>query len=101
MVFYPCTDDPGGSKLDSPRSSVRGRKGPSEEMGMRSLKLTTADESTVAVEPHLDGIAVKDSEGDRCFPYSCCTDESEGFAVSPSISSISPVQGEVIHRVYL
>jgi len=44
---------------------------------MRSEKLVATDESTMIVKPFLDAIVVEDSQGDKCFPDSTWTDESD------------------------
>ena len=55
--FLPCTDDLEGS---------------GEEVGTRGWKLIAMDESAAVTKPFLDAIVAKDSEGDGCFPDSCC-----------------------------
>jgi len=48
---------------------------------MRSGELVATDESTVIAKPFLDALVVEDSQGDRRFPNSACTDESDGCTV--------------------
>jgi len=48
---------------------------------MRSGELVATDESTVVVKPFLDTMVVEDSQGDRCFPKSTWTNESDRCTV--------------------
>ena len=52
-----------------------------EEMRARSGELIAADESAVIAKSFLDPIIVEDSEGNRRFSDSPCTDQSDGFEV--------------------
>ena len=41
------------------------------------MELVAADKPPVILEPFLDPIVVKDTQGNGCFPDSTCTDESD------------------------
>ena len=51
-------------------------------MSTRGRELIAADESTVVAEPMLDPVVVEDSEGNRRFSNSACTDEGNWGEVS-------------------
>ena len=61
-MFYPCTNGLGES---------------GQEIGARGRELIAADESTVVAEPLLNPVVVEDSEGNRRFSNSACTDEGD------------------------
>ena len=48
---------------------------------MRGGELVATDESTVIAKPFLDAIVVEDNQGDRRFPDSTCTNESDRCSV--------------------